>query len=151
MVAFCICAISVDAEAQSAKRTLVPLRAYMSDKDLTNDRGGFKDVLVRCTGLYDALRLGMNGETAPNKVRMREFYSASDGNFIDAWITLDMTGATRSLEQAGERIRGRTLDAGEVYRSLIEEARTHYGDFTKDPILAGDLEVCATLSRPLVK
>lgn len=140
-----VLAVSTDASAQSTKRTLVPLRSYISGKDLTNDHGAAEYVAERCGGLYMAYVKVLENETKPEVVTVREQAYATSGKFLGLAAKLDMVGTTTTMEQAFKNASTKTAEIGNAYIDLMDEARTYSGDFSKEPTITGDSEICKSI------
>jgi hypothetical protein len=142
---------SFDANAQSTKRTLIPLLTFMNGKDFLHDPGAVQYLYGRCAGLYTAVTKILDGETAPDRVNLQEAYNKAVGDLMDAWVRVDMIGTTFSKEESYKRVVRPVADAANAYVDLFEEARTYTGDLSKDATVSSDTDVCKSVAQSLPK
>ena len=147
-----VCVVSPNhAHAQSAKPALIPLSRYMSDKHLSTDLGATEYVAERCAGLYLAYFKLLEKDTAPDRVSVRNSYSAAEENLIGFAAKMEMTASTTSMSQAFQKVSAMVVATGNAYIDLIEEDTTYRGTFTDDATIKGDMDICKVFTQSLPK
>jgi hypothetical protein len=138
-------AVGLVAGSGSAEPQFVPLQQYLAQPGVTNDPVAAGYVAERCAAFYAVFAKRLEGETAPARQQARTQALATAERFLDIATNSMMYGTTIDFLSALDRTKTTVLAIGRLYSDRMERARNLTGDMFSDPLIAGDLTVCALL------
>jgi hypothetical protein len=120
----------------------VPLKDYLAQPGIQEDPAALGYVMHRCSALYEVEMGMLEGETDPERQKLKVELGDAVGKFMNVALRLMLHGTTRDPATAQDRLTGIVTNLGHLYAERIEAAQLRSNDVFDDPLIASDLTVC---------
>jgi len=133
----------------AAELQFIPLQDYMAQRGVADDPAAQSYMMSRCAALYVVIAKGMDGETDPERQKVKaETYGAGE-KFVGAAAALSMRGTTIEMKDAFAQTAKTVVRLSNLYVDRIEAARLRTNNMFSDTLIAGDVSTCKALLAKL--
>ena len=137
--------IGLSVPALAAEAQIVPLKNYIEQPGVVKDPAAMGYVMERCAAFYAVFSKGLEGEMAPDRLRLKEETTTAAAKFWTAAVQLMMRGTTIQQKNAEARTADRIVDLGNLYAIRIAEAKLRNNNMFSDSLIAGDVNACKAI------
>jgi hypothetical protein len=104
-------------------------------------------VAIRCSALYVALAKALDGETAPDRVKLMNNLLDKSTNSFGTAVNIERRSPTKNTDANIKDISKKVQTLAYIYVDKMKDARLRMGSFWEDKIVSGDYKICEAIMK----
>ncbi|MGB8901472.1 MAG: hypothetical protein WCC90_20510 [Methylocella sp.] len=143
-----IVVVTVPTCAQSVT-DIVSLNEFIAKNSdaMATDPPTLQYVAKRCSALYVALAKALDGETAPDRVKLMKELLDKSTNSLGTAVNIELGNPTKNTDANVKDIPKQAQMLANIYVDKMRDARLRLGSFWEDKIVSGDYKICEVIMK----